>query len=124
MMIAAKHADWWNLSDSGINRFIDRLNVLKAHCETIGRDISSLRLTWFGRIAIGKTQAEAELYANSRPMKFTTDNAFVGTPDQIAEQMQAFIDLGVDYFMTDVIGLPDPDIIRLTVEQLIPKVNG
>jgi alkanesulfonate monooxygenase SsuD/methylene tetrahydromethanopterin reductase-like flavin-dependent oxidoreductase (luciferase family) len=123
MALAAKYADWWNLPDSGLERFTDRLNVLKAHCETIGRDISTLRLTWFGRIAIGKTQAEAEMYANSRPMKYTTENAFVGTPDQIAEQMQAFIDLGVDYFMVDVIGLPDPNIIRLTIEELIPKVN-
>lgn len=123
MKLAAQYADMWNLSDANIHKYMDRLNVLKGHCEALGRDISTLRLTWFGRIAIGKTQADAESRANSRDIKYTTDNAFVGTPDQIAEQMAAFTEIDVDYFMVDVIGLPDTDVISLVVDELLPKVK-
>ncbi len=32
---------------------------------------------------------------------------FIGTPKQILEQMQPFIELGIDYFMLDCSGFPD-----------------
>ncbi|MGB1285965.1 MAG: LLM class flavin-dependent oxidoreductase [Aggregatilineales bacterium] len=124
MRLAAKYADMWNLSDANIQDFTDRLDILKAHCDDIGRDIGTLRLTWFGRMAIGATQADAETRANSREIKYSTDDAFVGTPEQIAEQLQAFIDVGVDYFMVDVIGLPDEEVISLVTDRLMPMVKG
>ena len=124
MRLAAQHADMWNLSDANITRYQEHLDILKSHCADIGRDISTLRLTWFGRLAIGKTETEANNLANSRRVKYTTENAFVGTPDRVAEQMQAFIDIGVDYFMIDIIGLPDPAIISLVVDKLLPQVTA
>ena len=124
MRVAAQYADMWNLSDAGITRYTERVNILERHCDELGRDASTLRRSWFGRLAIGKTQAEAEKYANSRTMKYTTDNAFVGTPEQVAEQMAAFVAVGCDYFMVDIIGLPNPDIIGLVIEELVPKVKA
>ena len=124
LRITAEHADWWNLPDSNIEHYTERLNVLKKHCDDVGREISTLRLTWFGRLAIGKTQAEAEALAVSRELKYSTDNAFVGTPEQIAQQMGEFIEVGVDYFMIDVIGLPNPDVINLVTQELLPKVKA
>ena len=124
MRLAAQYADIWNLSDANITRFTERANILQRHCDELGRDSSTLRRSWFGRLAIGKTQAKAEQYANSRTNKYTTDNAFVGTPQQVAEQMAAFVAVGCDYFMVDIIGLPNPDIIGLVTEELLPKVKA
>lgn len=124
MRLAAQYADMWNLSDANITQFTERLAILKQHCDDLGRDIATLRRTWFGRVAIGETQAEAEQYANSRAIKYTTDNAFVGTPEQIVEQMAAFVDVGCDYFMIDIMGLPNPDIINLVTEELVPRVKS
>jgi alkanesulfonate monooxygenase SsuD/methylene tetrahydromethanopterin reductase-like flavin-dependent oxidoreductase (luciferase family) len=135
MKIAARYADWWNLSDAGIARFTDRLGVLRSHCEAIGRDPASLRITWFGRVAIGKTEAEAlergrggiapgteaEAHARGRQV-YTTENAFVGTPVQIVEQMQAFIDIGVSYFMIDILDLDNPDVMGMLMEEIAPRV--
>ncbi len=123
MLLAAKYADWWNMSDSGIAAYSERHAILKQHCERIGRDPATLRRTWFGRMAVGRTQAEAERYANSREIKYSTQNAFVGTPAQILEQLHAFIDLGVTYFMVDVIGLPNPDVIGMVTEEVIGKLS-
>lgn len=123
MKHAAKYADIWNLPDAPLERYTNRLNVLKKHMNTIGRDPSTMRCSWFGRLAIGETEAEAQKWGNSRTQKWTIENAFVGTPAQIAEQMRRFIEQGCDYFMVDVIGLPDEKVIRLVTEELIPEVK-
>ncbi len=125
MLLTAKYADMWNMSDTNVAGYHERLAILHRHCETIGRDPATLRLTWFGRMAIGATQAEAEMRAKSRALNYSTENAFVGTPAQIVEQLQAFVAIGVSYFMVDVIGLPDPAVIDMLIQQIIPRVaNG
>jgi alkanesulfonate monooxygenase SsuD/methylene tetrahydromethanopterin reductase-like flavin-dependent oxidoreductase (luciferase family) len=136
LKITAKYADWWNLSDANLERYKDRLQVLKAACEAIGRDPSTMRLTWFGRMAVGKTEAEAikwgksvhtyatDKEADARGKKvYTRDNALVGTPAQVVEQMKGFIDLGVDYFMFEILGLPDPDVLGMVTEQVVPHIR-
>jgi alkanesulfonate monooxygenase SsuD/methylene tetrahydromethanopterin reductase-like flavin-dependent oxidoreductase (luciferase family) len=137
MLITARYADWWNLSDANITRYTDRANVLRRHCDKIGRDWSTMRLTWFGRLSVGKTEAEAlergrrlfpgetEDGARKRGRDvYTRANAFVGTPTQIVEDMQQFVELGVDYFMVDVLGLPDPDVLGTLLEDIVPKVKA
>jgi alkanesulfonate monooxygenase SsuD/methylene tetrahydromethanopterin reductase-like flavin-dependent oxidoreductase (luciferase family) len=131
MMLAARYADWWNLSDANAGMYADRLTTLKQHCETIGRDPASIRLTWFGRLIVGRTQAEAEalsvspeqIFGALRLEPYTKDNAFVGTPAQIVEQMMPFVEMGVDYFMTDILGLPNPDIIGMVLEEILPQIR-
>jgi hypothetical protein len=38
--------------------------------------------------------------------------------------MSPFVEAGVDYFMTTVLGLPDPDVLGMLLEEVLPKVNG
>ena len=47
-----------------------------------------LILTLFGRMVVGKTEASAQALAG----KWTTERAFVGTPQQLVEQMQPFVE--------------------------------
>jgi alkanesulfonate monooxygenase SsuD/methylene tetrahydromethanopterin reductase-like flavin-dependent oxidoreductase (luciferase family) len=124
LRVVAKYADWWNLSDSNIDQYQERLGVLRRHCQEVGRDPSSIRLTWFGRLATGRNDAEVQARAVTEKRTYTTKDAFVGTPAQIVEQMRPFVDLGVDYFMLDVLGLPDADVIRLVLEEILPKVHA
>ncbi len=123
LRVAAQYADWWNLSDANLPRFKDRLAVLNRHCESIGRDPAEIRRTWFGRFVVGRTEAEVQRLANSRNKPYTTENAFLGTPGQIVEQLLPFVELGVDYFMIDILGLPNPDITGMIVEEILPKVQ-
>jgi alkanesulfonate monooxygenase SsuD/methylene tetrahydromethanopterin reductase-like flavin-dependent oxidoreductase (luciferase family) len=124
MMLAARHCDWWNLPDANIAKYKDRMAVLHRHCETIGRDPASIRKTWFGRVVTGKTQAEIDALASSQAnRKYTTDNAFVGKPSEIVEQMSEFVDAGVTYFMIDILGLPNADIQGMVLEEILPKVK-
>lgn len=120
MLLAARFADWWNIPDANVTEYQERMDVLKDHCLNIGRDPASIRLTWFGRLAVGKTEQEAEALSNG---EWTKDRALVGTPEQVVEQVQAFTALGVDYFMIEVLGLHDPATKALVLEQVLPNVT-
>jgi alkanesulfonate monooxygenase SsuD/methylene tetrahydromethanopterin reductase-like flavin-dependent oxidoreductase (luciferase family) len=122
MLLAARHADWWNISDSNLEKYTDRLGVLKQHCADIGRDINTLRLTWFGRLSVGKTR-EAAL-ARAAKYGWTPDRAFIGTAQEIVDQLKSFVDIGVDYFMLDILDLPDIEVQRSVLEDIVPKVKG
>ncbi len=121
MLLAARYADMWNLSDSPIARFKDRHAILRRHLDTVKRDPKSLRLTWFGRLGVAKTEAAAIKAGGGR---WTKDNAFIGTPAQVVDQMQAFVAEGVDYFMIEILGFPNPDVIGMVLEEVLPKLKG
>ena len=119
MMLAARFADMWSMPDAKFEVYKERVSILKQHCASIGRDPKSLRLTWFGRLAVANSQPEAEALSSGY---WTNERAFVGTPTQVVEQIQPFIELGVDYFMVEVLGLSDPKIRNLVLEEVLPKV--
>ena len=124
MKHAARYADIWNLPDKPLGPYLERLRILQRHMEAIDRDPASMRCSWFGRVAIGKTQEEAAARGLSRADKWTPENAFVGTPQSIAEQMNAFAEYGCDYFLVDVIGAPDEEVCGLFTEELLPALQG
>jgi hypothetical protein len=47
---------------------------------------------------------------------------FVGTPAQIIEQMQPFVELGVDYFMLDCGGFPRLTTVEMLVNEVLPAL--
>lgn len=120
--LTAKYADWWNISDVNYALFTDRLNVLNEQCAKIKRDPNSIRKTWFGRLVVADSEAEAVAMGTAGSMKFTRENAFVGTPSQVVEQMQPYVESGVNYFMLDVLGLPNPEVIDMVINEVIPKL--
>ena len=120
MALAARFADWWSLPDANFAVYSERVKVLRDTCASINRDPASLRLTWFGRLAVAKSEQEAEALSNG---EWTKEQAFVGTPAQVVEQMQEFAELGVDYFMVEVLGLSDSETRGMVLEDVLPKLE-
>lgn len=121
MMLAARFADEWNIPDANFAKYQDRVTVLHRHCETIGRDPATLALSWFGRLAIGKTRDEALALSDG---KWTEERGFVGTPQQIVDLLGPFLEIGVSLFMFDVLGFPHEDVIGMVQEHVIPALQG
>ncbi len=121
MRLAAQYADWWNIPDTGYDRYVEKLTVLKQHCADIGRDPSTLRYTWFGRLAVAKTIEEAEALSQG---KWRSLNAFCGTPEQVISEMLRFVDLGVDYFIVEPLGISKPDIRDMIFNEVLPSVRA
>ncbi len=119
--VVAKYADWWNMTEMTFERYANRAAALRVACEKIGRDPESMRYTWWGRLIVGKTEAEAIERGEG---VWTRDNCIIGTPEQCVEQMQAYVDIGVSYFMTMLPNLPDREVIAQVTEEILPKVRA
>jgi alkanesulfonate monooxygenase SsuD/methylene tetrahydromethanopterin reductase-like flavin-dependent oxidoreductase (luciferase family) len=118
--LAVRYAALWNMPDTPFSEYQKRLKIIEEHCEAEGRDPKTLRLSWFGRLVVGKTEAEALALSHG---KWTSHNAFAGTPQQIIEQIGPFIEAGVDHFVVEIPGLPDPDIAGMVREDVIPPIQ-
>ena len=97
-----------------------KLQVLKAHCESVGRDFNEIEKSCWpaGQLLIAQDIASAK--AKKRKFKspcmsrvdFEKFN-FVGTPDDCAALLQPYLDLGVTYFMLFFADLPQTGSLRL-----------
>ncbi len=120
MALAVHYGDWWNLPDKNAEGYAERLTTLRQLCVEGGRDPQSLRLTWFGRLAVAKSEGDAEALSNG---KWTRKNAIVGTVSQVIEQFQQFTALGVDYFMFELLNFTDPETRAAVLEEVLPRVR-
>ncbi len=119
----AKYADACNIGGSAANvRHKDE--VLRRHCEEVGRDESEIeRTTGTGVIIIRDDPAEAqrvfeETFARNGKAKLWS-NQRVGTPEQVAEQLRPYVEIGFRHF--DV-GFPAPYDVE-TMERMITEVK-
>ena len=117
--LAAKYADWWNMPDANYEKFADRVRVVRENCERIGRDPASLRITWFGRVVVGRTDAEVV----ARQGEWTKDRAFNGTPAEVVDGLNRFVELGCDHFMIQIVDMGNPDVVDLVAREVLPHVG-
>jgi alkanesulfonate monooxygenase SsuD/methylene tetrahydromethanopterin reductase-like flavin-dependent oxidoreductase (luciferase family) len=124
LRLTAKYADWWNVSSTGIREYRRMVQELERACSEVGRDPSTVRRSWGGGCACAPTREEAEAFAGDlySPDNDGDDFGFVGTPKQIIEQMRAFIELGVDYFILDCGGFPKLTTLELLVNEVLPAL--
>jgi len=126
LRLTAKYADWWNVSSTGLAEYRRLVEECERACATVGRDPNTLRRSWCGGCACGSTQAEAERLARESNISNNTDDDFdfVGTPEQLVEQMRPFIELGADYFMLDCSGFPNLMTLELLANEVLPALNA
>lgn len=104
--IAARHADGWNAIFVSLSEYEAHLARVRGACEDIGRDPATLRLSFGQRVSVDRDEKRAEERAraqyerNGVPFDETLRSRFIfGSPLQVAEQVRALADLGVDQFV-------------------------
>ncbi len=80
----------------------------------------TLRRTWFGPCICSATEAKVR---ERNEKQISTDQGFIGTPGQVIEQMQQFIDVGVNYFMLNCLDFPNLTTLELLVNEVLPTLN-
>jgi alkanesulfonate monooxygenase SsuD/methylene tetrahydromethanopterin reductase-like flavin-dependent oxidoreductase (luciferase family) len=125
LRLTAKYADWWNVSSTGIEGYRRLVSECEQACISVGRDPSTLKRTWGGAVACAATLEEALALAGDRysPGNPDDDFSFLGTPQQVIEQMQRFIELGVDYFMLDCMGFPSQTCLNMFINEVLPALK-
>ncbi|GIV78061.1 TIGR03560 family F420-dependent LLM class oxidoreductase [Litorilinea aerophila] len=120
LRVVARHADWWNIPGGTLENYRHKLEVLRRHCDAEGRDYDEIRKTWAVEVvAVAETEAEARRMAEASP--FYSGAGLVGTPDQVAEQLRAFTELGCSYFIARFADFPRTEGVRLFAERVIPQ---
>jgi alkanesulfonate monooxygenase SsuD/methylene tetrahydromethanopterin reductase-like flavin-dependent oxidoreductase (luciferase family) len=109
LRIVARHADACNVG-GGFENVRRKDEVLRRHCDEVGRDESEIeRTASMGMCIIRDDPAEAQRVAhsifehngNAEPWR----NQLVGTPEQVAETMRPYLGIGFRHF---IIGFPSP----------------
>ena len=123
LRLAAKYADEWNVSSTGLMEYRRLVDEFAKACQEVGRDPTSVLRSWCGGCVCAATQAEAERIGGARYDNDPEgDFDFVGTPEHIASQMRSFIELGIDSFMVDCGGFPNLTTLELLVNEVLPAL--
>jgi alkanesulfonate monooxygenase SsuD/methylene tetrahydromethanopterin reductase-like flavin-dependent oxidoreductase (luciferase family) len=133
LRIAARHADMINLSlpsGDGLARIPHKLDVLRQHCATVGRDPALITVTYKATMAVAESRGQARAawdqwgppFGISEPA--AEAGAFVGEPAEIADMIRPFLDAGVQHLIVELAGGARPESVALATKALAPLVHS
>jgi len=103
LKLVAKYADACNLFGSP-ETIKKKLDVLRQHCKTLGRDYDSILKTKLGTVLMDKDRAALDERLSERfrnvPIQMRAEFATIGTPEEVRRQVESFKDAGIEYFIT------------------------
>ena len=122
----AKYADMWNAMGTP-ETMAHKVEVLRGHCDAVGRDIADIEFTLGVKLTIRDTKAEAErvrwaaIEHNRTPRSEVEDDDtfWEGSPEEIADRLRPYVDLG---FRTVISEQPAPYDIE-TFERFVGEVK-
>ncbi len=119
LRFVAKFGDGSNLFGD-LARVKHLLGVLEGHCEDVGRDPAEITKTRMGTVFIAPTHeaAEAKFEAIAGDSADARARAFVGDPGEVAEQVQAYLDAGLDGVTITLPDVHDIETVKLAGETL------
>jgi alkanesulfonate monooxygenase SsuD/methylene tetrahydromethanopterin reductase-like flavin-dependent oxidoreductase (luciferase family) len=134
--LVAREAAEWNHSRLNRDEYRQKREVINQRCTDIGRDPSSIRYSVMTTYLIGRDRSDLRERAlrlrdvlphlrgldADQVLARVRQTAFVGTPDEMAEQIRDHASLGVDLFMLQHFLLDDHDALELLASQVMPAV--
>ncbi|MGQ0465057.1 MAG: TIGR03560 family F420-dependent LLM class oxidoreductase [Sporichthyaceae bacterium] len=126
LRVVARFADAANFGGKP-HEFAAKCDILREHCRDVGRDYDAIEKTWSPEIFIRETEEEI-VDGGTKSLwgeKFESWQAgnLVGTPEQVAEKIQAYVDLGCTGFYPWCSDYPSTQTLRLFAEKVIPQLR-
>ncbi len=127
----ARYADQWNAMGS-VEKLRHKIEVLRGHCEAVGRDPAEIAFTAGCKPIIRDTEGEArrvweaQMAHNRTPMdEVETDDTFwVGTPELVAERMIERRALGFHTFLAEMAAPYDDETLERWIGEVKPMVDA
>ena len=127
----AKYADMWNAMGT-VDKLRHKVEVLREHCEAVGRDFAEIELTCGCKPIIRDTEAEArrvweaQMEHNRTPMSDVADDDtfWVGTPEQVAREMIDRKAIGFHTFIGELAAPFDTETIERWIGEVKPLADG
>jgi F420-dependent oxidoreductase-like protein len=133
LRIAAKHATHTNWQ-VGIEGFRRKSQVLREHCDAIGRDFDGIVRTHGPDCRIFDSEADLTRWLDSPTGgalrrgstshdEYVRDH-LVGTPEQVAEKTQEFVDAGCREFVLWFRDAPSSESLERFAKEVVPRVRA
>jgi F420-dependent oxidoreductase-like protein len=126
LRVVARLADASNFGGKP-DEFAHKTQVLTEHCRAVGRDYESIQKTWSPAVLIRETETEiaamASLSSRNEPFDSWVAGNLVGTPEQVAEKIQTYIDMGCTGFYPWCADYPETPTMELLAREVIPEVR-
>jgi F420-dependent oxidoreductase-like protein len=124
LKIVAKYADACNLFGSAetVKR---KLNILKEHCTTIGRDYDSILKTKLGIVVVDDekqtSEKKIEQIFKGMPEEQIREFAIYGTPEDVLRQIQLFEQVDIQYLIVDLDPTRELEALDVFTNKIIKK---
>lgn len=136
--IAAREAAEWNYSAPDVEAFRLKTAALDERCRELGRDPREIRRSIMRGFLTGRTRddlrdraaAAAEVVPRLRGQEpdallaSLRERWFVGTPEEVVEQMRGYAEAGADLLMLQHLLLDDRDALELLAAEVLPALAG
>ena len=110
LRVVAQHADWSNFGGNPAE-FMHKLDVLRQHCEKVGRDESKIRKSWSPEIAIRESDDELkELQRTSMRRESFEDwkaGNLVGSSAEVTDKIGQYLEMGCSGFIPWCVDYPE-----------------
>jgi alkanesulfonate monooxygenase SsuD/methylene tetrahydromethanopterin reductase-like flavin-dependent oxidoreductase (luciferase family) len=127
----ARYADMWNAMGT-VDVLRHKVDVLRRHCDEVGRDFGAIELTSGCKPIIRDTPEaarrvwEAQMANNRTPMEevLDDDTFWVGTPEQVASMMIERKALGFHTFIAELAAPFDDETLERWIGEVRPMVDA
>ncbi len=126
----AKYADMWNAMGTP-EVMAHKVEVLRGHCEAVGRDIGEIEFTLGVKLTIRDSAAEADrvwkaaMEHNRTPLsEVADDDTFLnGTSEQIADRLRPYVELGFRTVISEQTAPYDVETFERFVGEVKPLID-
>jgi alkanesulfonate monooxygenase SsuD/methylene tetrahydromethanopterin reductase-like flavin-dependent oxidoreductase (luciferase family) len=129
LRIVAEHADGWNAFPLPVPQLQQKLDILRAHCEAVGRDYDAIAKQLGLRVIVREEPAEleAELERFAQELAVPPGRArqmtIADTPQAIATYLTPYVELGFEMFLLMERTPLDHETLRLFMQSVVPRLR-
>ena len=125
LRLVAKHADIWNNLGIAHPQLPHKLDVLRRHCDAVGRDFGSIEISQQTIAAIGANEATARRATDAirAELPFLSggdDLIITGTPDECITRVERSAAMGITTLILSFGRVPAIESLELFAEKVMP----
>ena len=122
LRVVARLADRSNFGGKP-DEFTHKAEVLQQHCKDVGRDYDEIEKTWSPELLVRDTDDELRAIGSTFGEPFDSWQAgnLVGTPEQVSERIQQYVELGCTSFLPWHRDYPGTETLTRFAEEVVPN---
>lgn len=130
LRIVAEHADGWNAFPLPVPQMQQKLDVLRSHCDVVGRDYDSITKQLGIRAIVredpNEVQVELAQFAEQSqlPLERARQMAIAGTPAEIVDSLLPYVHIGFSMFLLMERIPLDYETLHLFMTDVAPRLQA